>query len=217
MTQVNADILNKKGWVELKNFSDEKSLLEAAKSIGKVIKQPNQKDIFKLYPTKEDNAKKGTFSNLHGTRKFPLHTDTAFLNVPIRYMILNTNKESSCGTTVLSVRNLFHQLSKDEMKIARESIFRLKTNNSTYYTSLFFKQMGEEGFRYDSTCMIPFNKSAKVFVPILQNAINTAKIEVIKWRQHKTVLIDNWKMLHGRESIGIDINRELRRIYINAL
>jgi len=217
MTQDNIDILKRKGWTELDNYSDETRLLEAAKSIGNIVKQPNQQEIFALYPSEQNDAKKGTFSNLHGKSEFPLHTDTAFLNVPIRYMILNTQKDSFCGTTVLSTKKLFHQISDEEMKIALKSIFLLKTNKGSYYTSLFFKHLGEEGFRYDSTCMTPINKHAKDFVPILQRAINIVEPEVIKWNQYKTVLIDNWKTLHGREPIGTDSKRELKRIYINTL
>ncbi|GAB5526804.1 MAG: hypothetical protein Roseis2KO_46760 [Roseivirga sp.] len=217
MTQKNIDILKKKGWIELESCSDETKLLEAAKSIGNIVKQPNQQDIFSLYPSEANDAKEGTFSNLHGKSEFPLHTDTAFLNIPIRYMLLNTEKDSFCGTTVLSTKNLFHQLSVEEMKIATKSIFLLKTNKGSYFTSLFFRQMSEEGFRYDSTCMTPINKHAKDFVPILQRAINGVEPEVIKWDRHKTVLIDNWKTLHGRESIGADSKRELKRIYINVL
>ncbi|MEO9870941.1 TauD/TfdA family dioxygenase [Ekhidna sp.] len=217
MIQEKLDTLNERGWIELENYSDESSLLKAANEFGEVVKHSNRQEIFSLHPKENKDAMGGTFSNLHGLNEFPLHTDTAFLNFPVRYMMLNAEKESSCGTKLLATSQLFRQLSEAELKIARRSIFLLKTKNRSCYLPLFFKHKGQEGFRYDSTCMTPFNNHAKDFVLIMKNAFNRVETSVLKWNQHKTILIDNWKTLHGREAVRNGINRELKRIYINTL
>lgn len=96
---------------------------------------------------------------------------------------------------------------------AERAIFKVHTIHNQFYTSLLFREENVLGIKYDSTCMKPVNNSAKKFVQIMNEiAIDTFKVD---WNGTTTVIIDNWKMLHGRGNANANESRELKRIYIN--
>ena len=53
------------------------------------------------------------------------------------------------------------------------------------------------------------------FDQIFQRVISGIEPKKIKWTEGKTVIIDNWKVLHGRKSAEKNTTRMLKRIYIN--
>lgn len=209
------EILNKVGWLEFKGPSTNDELISLAKSIGQIQRHPNGDEIFTLTPKDGLNSTKGTFSNKYGFGRFPLHTDTAFYVQPIRYMMLSMNKPSETCTTLLSIEKLFEKLNPNDEYIASRAIYKVKTSESSFYTSLILESRGIKYMRYDPTCMFPVNKAAKEFELKLHELFTLVKPESITWNKPKTIIIDNWKVLHGRSGAKMDEHRELKRIYIN--
>ncbi len=104
------------------------------------------------------------------------------------------------------------ELSLNDLKSTERAIFKVQTIHSQFYTSLIFRENGIIGFKYDPNCMKPINSHGKRFVEIIEK-VNVKTINV-NWSGNKAVLIDNWKMLHGRTAVNPKENRELKRIYI---
>lgn len=207
--------LNENGWIEFRSGSTDSELISIASGIGKIIRHPNGEDIFELKPKLENESLLGTFSNKHGLKKFPFHTDTAFYKKPARYILMHSVESNNCDTTILRKIDFWDSLTVSDKKNAERAIYLLKTNNEKFYTSLIFKENNEYGIKYDPTCMSPFNKYAKEFDQNFQKIINEIEPISIKWSKGKTLIIDNWKNLHGRKSAEKDTTRVLKRIYIN--
>jgi hypothetical protein len=106
-----------------------------------------------------------------------------------------------------------NQLSSNDLKLAERAIFKIQTIHNQFYTSLLFREKGILAIKYDTNCMNPINDSAKK-VAHLMREINPDVFE-ISWSGDKAIIIDNWKMLHGRREVNAGEKRELRRIYIN--
>lgn len=215
MTQNELHILNKNGFIELESGSSDTELIAIATKLGRILEHPNGKKVFTLTPKNENKAIKGTFSYNHGFGEFPLHTDTAFLKLPVRYLLLHLVGESPSSTIIVPFRKVWEYLSKNEKTKLERAIYIVKTNKEKFYTSLLFRKNNIEGFKYDPTCIFPFNKYAKKIEPILQRVFSEIKLLNIKWTGNKTVIFDNWKNLHGRKSVEKNIERKLKRIYIN--
>lgn len=209
------EILNKVGWLEFDGNSTNDELISLATSIGQIQRHPNGAEIFTLTAKDGLYSTKGTFSNKFGFGDFPLHTDTAFYIKPIRYMILSMNKPSEASTTLLSIKRLFEKLSPNDEYLASRAIYKVKTNEGSFYSSLFIENERNKSFRYDSTCMFPVNNAAKEFEIKLHEIFSQVELENINWNKPKTIIIDNWKVLHGRSRVKMDEHRELKRIYIN--
>lgn len=205
--------LNLKGWTEVHGVTSDSDLLMIARNIGQIRPHTNNEIIFSLKPNKGEDKLKGTFSNIYGYNGFPLHTDTAFWNKPVRFILLSSYRSSKCQTILTSVDTLFGNFNLNEIKSAERAIFKVRTPHCQFYSSIIFKENGITGFKYDPNCMKPANYHGKQFVEL----INGKSIETInvKWSGNKAVVIDNWKMLHGRNAVDPNENRELKRIYID--
>jgi len=215
MKQTNYISLKEKGWTEFSSGSTDSELISIASDIGDILKHPNGQMVFTLKPKLECDSIKGTFSNKHGLSDFPLHTDTAFYKKPARYILMHSIKPSSCDTTILPKSNFWDLLTNSDKRKAERAIYLVKTNKEQFYTSLIFRENNEEGLKYDSSCMLPINKYAKDFDRIFKTILSEIRPLSVKWSENKTVILDNWKILHGRKSAQKDIKRELKRIYIN--
>lgn len=215
MNRENYISLKEKGWTELKSGSSDEELISIASKIGRIIHHPNGQTVFTLKPKLESEAFKGTFSNTCGLNEFPLHTDTAFSKKPVRYILMHSRESSNCDTTLLSKNEFWNLLSESDRYNAKRAIYLVKTRTEKFYTSFIFQENGKTGIKYDSTCMIPFNKYAKEFDQKIRKLLSEIKPSRLKWTNGKTVIIDNWMSLHGRKSAKNDTRRELKRIYIN--
>lgn len=205
--------LNKKGWVEVEGVTSDSDILKIANNIGQIRPHTNNEIIFSLKPSNGANKLNGTLSNIYGFNDFPLHTDTAFWIKPVRFILLSSYKISKSQTIISSCDSIFEQLDINDLKSAERAIFKVQTLHSQFYTSLIFRENGIIGFKYDPNCMKPANYHGKRFVEIIKRiSIETIKVN---WCGNKAVLIDNWKMLHGRNAVDPSENRELKRIYID--
>lgn len=207
--------MKEKGWTEFSSGSSDTELISIASDIGKLLKHPNGQNVFTLKAKLENDSVKGTFSNRHGLNDFPLHTDKAFYKKPARYVLMHSNKPSICDTTLLPKTVFWDLMTNSDKRKAERAIYLVKTNREKFYTSFIFKENNEEGFKYDPSCMSPFNKNAKDFDQIFNKILSEVLPININWTENKTVIIDNWNILHGRKSAQKDIKRELKRIYIN--
>jgi alpha-ketoglutarate-dependent taurine dioxygenase len=207
------DKLEINGWIEIENITSDEDLIDISKSIGQIITHPSGHIINRLKPNNGNEKVKGTFSNRFGFGNFPLHTDTAFWTIPVRYVLLSSTRISSCPTFVVSTSSLFNQLNLSDLKEIERAIFKIKIPSNQFYSSLIFRENNIEGLKYDSACMVPANRQAKNFVDKLEKS--KIRMNEINWSGNKAVIIDNWKMLHARGTAFRDENRELSRIYIN--
>jgi alpha-ketoglutarate-dependent taurine dioxygenase len=205
--------LNNQGWTEVDGVTSDSDILKIANDIGKIRPHANNELIFSLKPSNGVYKLKGTLSNSYGFSDFPLHTDTAFWTKPVRYILLSSYKSSSSQTIIASFNSMLEKLSLSDLKSAERAIFRVRTIHSQFYTSLKFMENDIIGFKYDPNCMEPVNFHGKRFVENIKT-VNTETTNV-NWSGRKAVLIDNWKVLHGRTAVNPNENRELKRIYID--
>ena len=210
--QLNSD-LRTNGWIEINNISSDNDLVDIANEIGQIIPQRNGELIFNLTPSNGENSVKGTLSNRHGFNAFPLHTDTAYWPIPVRYILLSSKFPSCCKTLLTSATSILNQLDVRDREDAHKAIYKIKTTNSQFYSSLLFNENSVKGIKYDSACMFPANKSARAFVQKMGEV--EIPLNEITWKGNNAIIIDNWKMLHGRGNALITEKRELKRIYIN--
>ena len=214
MNQRNFISLKENGWAEFSSGSSDLELISIASDIGNLLKHPNGQNVFTLKAKLENNSVKGSFSNRHGLNDFPLHTDTAFYKKPARYILMHSIKPSICDTTLLPKIAFWDLMTNSDKKKAERSIYLVNTNREKFYTSFIFRENKEEGVKYDPSCMSPFNKNAKDFDLIFSEILSEVLPININWSENKTLIIDNWNILHGRKSAQKDTKRELKRIYI---
>jgi len=205
-----------KGWITINDISSKVALFNYAELVGIVIPHPNGEMINTLKANDGLYSCKGSFSNRFGYSSFPLHTDTAFWSIPARYMMLCSIHANEHDTLIYSSLAFLSSLSEEELNLAKSAVFVVKTYHKLHYTSMIFNEFNSIGFRYDPCCMIPVNKAAKRIITIYDDFFNQHSPERVKWCGNSAILLDNWKMLHGRSIVNQNNQREINRIYIKA-
>ena len=216
VSMIDFESLKMKGLVELEGVSDEQDIVDLASTLGQLRLHPNGERVYTLKPSDGEQSLDGTFSRLYGYSTFPIHTDTAFWSLPARYVIMAMKATSQCGTSFLSLATQREDFKKEIYGLAKKSVFILKNFEGARYVSAYFRCGEEEGIRFDPNCMNPKNKEAGLFRDkIIELAARN--IGIVKWTGDKTLIIDNWSVLHGREAVLHEKgSRTLSRIYVEA-
>ncbi|MDH5326952.1 MAG: hypothetical protein OEZ58_08765 [Gammaproteobacteria bacterium] len=209
------NILRADGWVEFNDIPSIQSVVCLAREFGEIIPHPDGKDFNIVTPKQKNAAYPGTLSNLHGFDEFPLHTDTAFWPVPARYLVLAMLNKNSYSSNVVNANKVFESLDHDVRKAARDAVFKVHTPLGDFDASAIFEESGEIGFRFNACCMTPANVTAKSFLVAFDHALRCTTPNTLQWTGSKAVIIDNWKVLHGRSAIRDFLTeRKLIRIYV---
>jgi alpha-ketoglutarate-dependent taurine dioxygenase len=191
-------------------------LLEVARSIGRPVLSPTGELIKKLYPRNaEPRSRRRTLSSVYGTGNFPLHTDTAFWPLPVRYVVFRATGDIRRGTTILTFATLASKLGTQFQSIAERSVWVSHTPQASFYCLMMFASGGDQCWRYDPHCMRPANDSALRVNEILKNSPPGNMEFSLNWAEDTALVVDNWKTLHGRGAMPInEQQRVLERIYV---
>ena len=197
--------LSTRGYARLHDINSVELALSATESLGPLLPL-NGRRVQRLVPKERAAAKSNSFSQRHGRSAFPLHTDTAFWDEPARFIVLFSSGMSQSATRVLSVND-----TNNLMASARcdNPIFLRKTIKGAVYSHPW-GDAAELNALYDPCCMSAANVAAQEFEEEALKAWERS--HRLCWRGNTALVIDNWRVMHGRESCTDD-NRLLYRFY----
>jgi hypothetical protein len=86
--------------------------------------------------------------------------------------------------------------------------------------STFFEHAGDWGFRWDFLFLSPLNEAARLtseaIASLKWSCDDTISLNLLE--PGDTLVIDNWRMLHGRSAVPDgSMNRVIERIYLSEL
>jgi len=207
--------LHTSGCTRVQGVSSRAELLELGRAVGRPLPSPNGEMIRELRPTRAADAVPGTQSATYGIGSFPLHTDTVFWPVPVRYVILRAYGDTRRPTTVLSFADLSREFGGHFPRLAQRSVWLVRANPQAFYCSFTFRTGELAGWRYDCDCMSPMNAAAVEIDRFLRPFVISGRADCINWSGDMAVVLSNWTILHGRgpapEDEGIRI---VERLYV---
>lgn len=184
--------LEKDGWVVINQYSGE--LLSLIETIcSKLGLDISFHDYKKLIPKDKKEVGHFSLSSAYGLNEFPLHTDGAEYNTPPRFLVLRALSASPTGTSLADANTLCANVSLCSSK------WSVKTKDGIIRTKLYEKhpKYNIEFIRFNRLSM-KCDEGNKLEV---YNAINNLAISSVNWTKNKTIIIDNWRVLHGRQTI----------------
>lgn len=205
--------LEEKGIAVVDGIQSKEDLISLAKSLGSIKLNQNGSAVSILRPSKGKKSLKGTFSQVHGLSPFPMHTDTAFLGVPVRYLVFGMIGSSSCATTYVHFNEICRASRIDLMGVAKRAVYLSDTFEERKYIGVAFTHDKKSGIRFDPNVMRPMNADAKKFHECVSHILDSISVHQVGWTGNRAVVIDNWKVLHGRDGTA-DEDREILRIYV---
>ena len=115
--------LNTRGWALVDGVSSQTDLLELGKALGSPVRTPNGELVKEIRRIPRDEAPPGSQSALYGAGPFPLHTDTVFWPLPVRYVLLRGYGDTRRPTTVKSFSELVRNCDTQFHVCARDSVW----------------------------------------------------------------------------------------------
>ena len=191
------------------------SNLGIGKKLGKIIEFENNLTIQTLSPRLKELEPNNTYSGNYGLDKFPLHSDMAHWYKPPKYLLLKCIRPANnTYTSILDFEKLLTEINVD-YRFAH-FIPRKKIN---FKTNILKIKNGNGICRWDRLFLKPFNASAKELFELIEIELsNRTTYNLQLQKSGDCLIINNWKMLHGRSEINKEsLNRLYERIYLSEL
>lgn len=193
----------------------DQELLDLAMQLGTVIPGAREEMVQYLPAREKGEGPVGSFSHIVGYDCFPWHTDTAYWEVPTRYLLLFSPVASPCATTYQSFESIKASIPDFDYLMDR-AVFLLDVPGQKRYLSPHIRKENEVGYRLDFHIYRPMNYEAAILQDLVSDYLSNNHLKHM-WTGKDVIVLDNWKYIHAREDAHNDQARVLKRIYINEL
>ena len=194
--------------------------VSAFAGLGDIIQLPGVAEVQVLTPRDTDHTPPNTYSGNFGLQAFPLHTDLAHWFLPPRYFALRCVVGSRhVSTNLVDVKDLISTVGRENLIRALVRPRRPLKRSRPLLRLFSTREDGSDLFRWDSLFVIPATKESQ---HICKTVVDTlASIEptgVLLENPGDTLILDNWRMLHGRSPVSPDGRlRRIERAYFGAM
>ncbi|MCH7500823.1 MAG: hypothetical protein IH886_12585 [Nitrospinae bacterium] len=207
--------LEAQGYVNLGVIDPDIDTLAVAEKIGSVVKISGVPAVQSLTPKYKKETPPNIYSGNFGLKEFPLHTDLAHWYIPPRFFILRAKVPAPDVSTMILHYAKF--LKDVPSKLVSRALFkpRRKLDNK-----LFLLRLVSQGIsRWDEIFISPENDSAKCISEYIKNKdFSTVTDKISFMNKGETLLVDNWKVLHGRSKVPQgSMNRTVERVYLSEM
>ena len=210
-----------RGFAVLRRFATSMHSAEAFACLGTIDMVEGLNPVQTLAPHPSEQAPPNTYSGNFGTAEFPLHTDLAHWATPPRFVALRCLRGGDRVTTrVLDGRMLIETLGVEALRMALVQPRRPLRNGKQLLRLLErFGDRDEFLLRWDNLYLRPATRlSQGIFADALNLLSCISIVEVLLLDPGDTLIIDNWRTLHGRSSVPENsLGRHIKRSYIKEL
>jgi alpha-ketoglutarate-dependent taurine dioxygenase len=208
--------LLKQGWASLSLGTARdlpEHIVSIAQDLGSIIVRRRGESIETIAPQRASSAPAASLSRQFGLDALPLHSDTAHWTVPCRYIVLACAQHGSVSTPTLLVDAHDPGFSEAEHVLLRSSTFIVRNGGNSFYGSLVDRK--KSFIRFDPGCMLPLADSSVTAMGLYGMKRQRQRVISYDWEDGNVLIIDNWRMLHGRgNETPADRRRQLLRVYV---
>lgn len=207
--------LSERGWAILDVGECDTDILsmtvrEIASELGAIVGGRRGAEVERLESVTTDEARLPSLSATYGNAEFPLHMDMAHQAVPCRYLVLGCASagQATAATRLLDAAEL--NFTTDEISSLKTGIFLVRNGGRSFFAPILRRD--RKFFRWDPGCMTAKDELAHIALSIFERKLRLAKPIRHVWQSGSVLVLDNWRMLHGRESCDReDTHRTLLR------
>ncbi len=211
------NLVGENGFTVVPRLSAHATALEIAASLGDPVKLGDLQMVQRLVP--QTASTPNTYSGNFGVGRFPIHTDLAQWRLPPRYLMLRCVKgHADVPTLVLDGDKIVTALGAETMRRALVRP-RRPQGGAVRLLRLLDAKQGAEILRWDGLYLKPASRIGELVYAAMHECIDAMKPETISLvDEGDTLIIDNWRMLHGRSAVSEDHrDRCLERVYLRSL
>jgi L-asparagine oxygenase len=193
-------------------------LLEVAERLGTPVSMTARGPIVDtLTPMPKTQARRNSLSSAHGVGAFPLHTDAAHHRCPPRWILLRCVDPGPGNRPTMLGDASQIELSGRQLREVGRAVWIVKTGVRSFLASALLpptaraRTQDSLALRYDLGCMRPADPAFNEAASTLARGISQLIQDTVEWEASLTLVIDNWRVLHGRGP-EITADRGLRRL-----
>ncbi len=208
------------GFAHLSALEPEETTEAIAIRLGEIIAPGRHAAIQTLRPRTAAEAAPNTYSGQYGMNDFPLHTDLAHWPSPPRYFLLRCVVGAEAVPTLL-VDSAFLISRVSAVSLARGLMVSRRPIEGKIRL-LALRQRTDNGewlLRWDRTFIRPASDAGASAAARLTAALAEAPRQLVTLQAPgDTLIVDNWRMLHGRGPIPRAARaRLIERAYLSGL
>lgn len=167
-----------------------------AQQLGDIVPGRGGHLVEDIVPQNAHAAPDGSLSSRYGLGPLPLHTDTAHWVVPAKYLVIACVDPGPIATPTILLDSQVVTLTDRITAICKSAVFLIRNGRRSFYGSILDKH--RPFVRFDQGCMEAVTKEGIEAVEALSRTRNCAKLYHHDWKPGDILVIDNWRVLHGR-------------------
>ena len=167
-----------------------------------------------IQPQASDDAHPRSLSAQYGLNALPFHVELSHRPRPCRYLLLGCIDPGSPSavTMLLDWRTL--GFSPEELHLLEGAPILVRTGRRSFYSTILSPDRAF--LRYDPGCLEAVDERGRTALRLLEQRLAAGSPETHEWRRGDILIIDNWRVLHGRGPSDHGSGRRLARILIDA-
>ncbi|MEQ1716633.1 MAG: TauD/TfdA family dioxygenase [Hyphomicrobium sp.] len=165
-------------------------------------------------PQTPDEAHPRSLSARYGLNAMPLHAELSHRPQPCRYLLLGCIDPGtpSAVTMLIDWRTLGFSL--EELHLLEGAPILVRTGRRSFYSTILSPDRAF--LRYDPGCLEAIDERSRAALRLVEDRLADASPNTHQWRRGDILIIDNWRVLHGRGPSQQGSGRQLARILIDA-
>ena len=194
--------LAERGWscldlniCDIDDLSDQ--VRKVAGELGEVVKGRRGAEVERLESARSVEAYCSSLSATYGEHEFPPHMDTAHLTVPCRYVVLGCAAANQATAATLLKDTADVSFSAQESESLQTGIFLVRNGVYSFFAPILNSE--RQFYRWDPGCMTAKDENAQIAMSVFEEKLRSVKPIRHAWRSGSILILDNWRMLHGRE------------------
>lgn len=204
------------GYAYLASFKPNSTTMQIATELGEPIEISGIPTVQQIVPREQENAPRNLYSGNYGLGHFPLHTDLAHWYIPPHYIILRCIVPSSTVfTRLIEFARCLRGIPESTIQRA-QFLPRRNVAGKKHLLRVYQEIEAYHLLRWDELFIVPANHEAvEVQNPLILAMSKCSPVELSLSHPADTLIIDNWRMLHGRSSVPLNgLERIVERAYL---
>lgn len=218
-TTVSASVRSE-GFAFLPCYMPDAPAITALSSLGSILPLPGLAVVQELKPQRTQDAPPNIYSGNFGYGSFPLHTDLAHWSIPPPYFVLRcVSGAPEVSTQLVPSRAVIDYFGEVNLRRTLVRPRRPLRGLRLLLRLLDHAFAGRPRLRWDTLFVTPATpNSSQVCLAVSGYLDEIRKLELRLRDPGDTLVIDNWRMLHGRSRVPETCSgRILHRAYLGEL
>ena len=167
-----------------------------------------------ITPQRQSEAHPGSLSARYGLNSLPFHIELSHRLRPCRFLLLGCIEPGSQGSVTKLIDWQGLGFSPDEHVLLESAPVLVRSGRYSFYSTIL--SPNRTFIRYDPGCLEAVEERGHSALDLVRRRLGQSSPESHEWRRGDILVIDNWRVLHGRNPSTPNSGRHLTRILINA-